>query len=276
MILAAAGAIDHDELVKLGRGPVRRSAPQPCRPAEPARFHCGERREVKRLEQAHFALAIEAPAFRHRDVYTAQVFAGPGRRHVLAAVPEAARGAGLCYTTFAQAGAMRTPARSRSMPAPARPGARSGRNDHRRDPPRRRGRDRAGSGARPRADEGRAADGARKPLGARRAAGADAGDLGPGADLEETVEKIDAVDLAAIRAYGERTATERGWRWRSTVRSSARRTWRRCAKGSCGLMRSGRSPAAARHRHRKAAVATARACRLSPLVRICARKAPTS
>jgi len=26
--------------------------------------------------------------------------------------------------------------------------------------------------------------------------------------LEETVEKIDAVDLAAIRAYGERTATE--------------------------------------------------------------------
>jgi hypothetical protein len=114
-------------------------------PAEPARFHCGERREVKRLEQAHFALAFEAPAFRHRDcLHRADL-----RRHPLGGgmssrlFQKLREERGLCYTTFAQAGRMTTPARSPSMPAPGPRRWRAGGTDHRRDPPRRRGRDRA-------------------------------------------------------------------------------------------------------------------------------------
>lgn len=106
MILAGAGAVDHDRLVELAAGYFGALKPLDMPAAEPARFFCGERREVKRLEQAHFALAFEAPAFKHKDVYTAQIFAGILGGGMSSRLFQKLREErGLCYTTFAQAGA---------------------------------------------------------------------------------------------------------------------------------------------------------------------------
>jgi predicted Zn-dependent peptidase len=105
MILAAAGGVDHDALVAQAQGIFGHLAPQPMDAAEPARFAMTERRVVKDLEQAHFALAFEAPAFRHRDVFTAQIYAGLLGGGMSSRLFQRLREErGLCYTTFAQAG----------------------------------------------------------------------------------------------------------------------------------------------------------------------------
>ncbi|MFN7050579.1 MAG: M16 family metallopeptidase, partial [Gemmobacter sp.] len=73
---------------------------------ELARFGGGERREVKDLEQVHFALAFEAPGYRDPDVYTAQVYStamGGGMSSRLFQKIREERG--LCYSIFAQSGA---------------------------------------------------------------------------------------------------------------------------------------------------------------------------
>ena len=106
MILAAAGAVDHAELVRLaektfgflpsGKGLI----------AQPALYKGGECRVVKDLEQAHFALSLETVSYMSDDVYTAQVYAvamGGGMSSRL--FQEAREKRGLCYTIYAQAGA---------------------------------------------------------------------------------------------------------------------------------------------------------------------------
>ncbi|MFN4098816.1 MAG: M16 family metallopeptidase, partial [Pararhodobacter sp.] len=105
MILSAAGAVHHDSLVKLAEALFGHLPAVVMTQCEPARFQCTERREVKDLEQAHFALAIEGPAFRDRDLFTAQIYAaamGGGMSSRLFQKLREERG--LCYTTFAQAG----------------------------------------------------------------------------------------------------------------------------------------------------------------------------
>jgi predicted Zn-dependent peptidase len=106
MIVSAAGGVDHDQLVALatdifgglksiGNGLIA-----------PAAFSGGERREVKDLEQVHFALNFEAPGYRDADVYTAQVYAtamGGGMSSRLFQKIREERG--LCYSIFAQSGA---------------------------------------------------------------------------------------------------------------------------------------------------------------------------
>jgi predicted Zn-dependent peptidase len=77
-----------------------------CGKTEPARFLGGERRELRKLEQAHLALAFESPGHSQPDVYAAQVFAtafGGGMSSRL--FQEAREKRGLCYTIFAQASA---------------------------------------------------------------------------------------------------------------------------------------------------------------------------
>ena len=108
MILAAAGAIDHDAIVAqaealFGHLPaVPRGADQ----MQPARFEGRERREDRALEQVHFALALEGPTYRDPAIYTAQIYAsalGGGMSSRL--FQEIRENRGLCYTIFAQAGA---------------------------------------------------------------------------------------------------------------------------------------------------------------------------
>ncbi|QHQ35662.1 M16 family metallopeptidase [Algicella marina] len=106
LILSAAGAVDHEEIVRLAEthfGHIpRRSAPQ----AVPASFLGGERREIKSLEQAHFSLALDGPSYRHEDIYTAQIYAGlMGGGMSSRLFQEVREKRGLCYTIFAQPGA---------------------------------------------------------------------------------------------------------------------------------------------------------------------------
>jgi predicted Zn-dependent peptidase len=105
MILSAAGAVDHDHLVALAEslfGHLKRRSPaQP----EPARWQGVERREVKDLEQVHFAVGFRGPAYRDRDMHAAQVYAtavGGGMSSRLFQKIREERG--LCYSIYAQAG----------------------------------------------------------------------------------------------------------------------------------------------------------------------------
>ncbi|MDG1406440.1 MAG: pitrilysin family protein [Octadecabacter sp.] len=107
MILSAAGAVNPDELLALaeklfGHLPARGKP----KAAQPASFSGGEKRVVKGLEQAHFALAFEGPNYRDPGIYAAQIHAiamGGGMSSRL--FQELRENRGLCYTIFAQAGA---------------------------------------------------------------------------------------------------------------------------------------------------------------------------
>ncbi|MEX0367013.1 MAG: M16 family metallopeptidase [Ruegeria sp.] len=106
MILSAAGAVDHDQLMKLAEEMFGHLRPRKGLIAEPARFTGGEARREKALEQAHFALALESPGYRDDTIYTAQIYSsalGGGMSSRL--FQEVREVRGLCYTIFAQTGA---------------------------------------------------------------------------------------------------------------------------------------------------------------------------
>ncbi|MCR9125534.1 MAG: insulinase family protein [Rhodobacteraceae bacterium] len=106
MILSAAGAVDHDLLVKLAEKMFGALAAKPFAAVEPAVFTGGEVRHAKALEQAHFALAFEGPGYRDDAIYTAQIYSsalGGGMSSRL--FQEIRERRGLCYTIFAQTGA---------------------------------------------------------------------------------------------------------------------------------------------------------------------------
>ena len=106
MILSAAGAVNHDEIVKLAEALFGDMAPQPMFQIDAARFQGGEKRQIKPLEQAHFALGFESPGYRADDIYVAQIYAsalGGGMSSRL--FQEIRENRGLCYTIFASAGA---------------------------------------------------------------------------------------------------------------------------------------------------------------------------
>ena len=106
MILSAAGAVDHDAIVRLAETLFGHLTPRALREADPARFTGGETRRVKDLEQAHIALAFESPGYRDDAIYTAQIYSsalGGGMSSRL--FQEVRERRGLCYTIFAQTGA---------------------------------------------------------------------------------------------------------------------------------------------------------------------------
>ncbi|WP_299557461.1 pitrilysin family protein [uncultured Sulfitobacter sp.] len=106
MILSAAGAVDHDALVAMAENLFGDMARKPVITAPAAVFKGGEHRQVKTLEQAHFALGFESPGYRADDIYVAQIYAsalGGGMSSRL--FQEIRENRGLCYTIFAQAGA---------------------------------------------------------------------------------------------------------------------------------------------------------------------------
>lgn len=106
LIVSAAGAVDHDAILKMVEERFGGLTPTGAREVEAGRFVGGETRVEKGLEQAHVAMAFEAPGYRADDVYVAQVFAmalGGGMSSRL--FQEAREKRGLCYTIFAQASA---------------------------------------------------------------------------------------------------------------------------------------------------------------------------
>ncbi|SDY76528.1 M16 family metallopeptidase [Citreimonas salinaria] len=106
LIISAAGAVDHDAIVKQAEALFGHMTPRPSGNPDAARFHGGEIRNDKPLEQAHMALAFEAPGYRDPAFYTAQVYTialGGGMSSRL--FQEIREKRGLCYTIFAQSGA---------------------------------------------------------------------------------------------------------------------------------------------------------------------------
>ena len=106
MIVAAAGAVDHDAIVKAAEKLFGDLKPRLSKPVTPALFTGGERREARELEQVHFALAFESPGYRDPAFYTAQIYSsalGGGMSSRL--FQEVREKRGLCYSIFAQAGA---------------------------------------------------------------------------------------------------------------------------------------------------------------------------
>jgi len=106
MILSAAGAVDHDSIVREAERLFGHLADRPSAGVDKAQFIGSEKREVKDLEQAHFTLSLEGPDYRDPEIYTAQIFAsafGGGMSSRL--FQEVREKRGLCYSIFAQAGA---------------------------------------------------------------------------------------------------------------------------------------------------------------------------
>ncbi len=106
MILAAAGGVDHDAIVAQAEAIFGGLKAQPQKMFQSALFSGTERREIKDLEQVHFAMAFDAPGYRHADVYTAQLYSmamGGGMSSRLFQKIREERG--LCYSIFAQSGA---------------------------------------------------------------------------------------------------------------------------------------------------------------------------
>ncbi|MGV6839587.1 MAG: M16 family metallopeptidase [Planktomarina sp.] len=106
MVLAAAGAVDHDAIVAMAEEQFGDLKAVDQGDVVKAKFVGGEHRQVKDLEQAHFTLALEAPNYQDPDIYTAQIFAtamGGGMSSRL--FQEVREKRGLCYTIFCSAGA---------------------------------------------------------------------------------------------------------------------------------------------------------------------------
>ncbi|RJL07919.1 insulinase family protein [Paracoccus siganidrum] len=105
MIVAAAGAVDHDRIIRLAEAAFGHLSPIIQPPREGARWDGREVRQLKRLEQAHFALALEGPGYLAPDFDAAQIFSsalGGGMSSRLFQKIREERG--LCYTIFAQSG----------------------------------------------------------------------------------------------------------------------------------------------------------------------------
>ncbi|ALI56615.1 M16 family metallopeptidase [Celeribacter marinus] len=106
MVLSAAGAVDHDTLVREAEAIFGGLPKRGDDIADKAVFQGGDFRKVKDLEQAHFTLAFEGPGYRDEDIYIAQTAAtalGGGMSSRLFQTVREQRG--LCYTIYAQSGA---------------------------------------------------------------------------------------------------------------------------------------------------------------------------
>lgn len=105
MVIAAAGSVDHDRIVRLAEQAFGHMTPVSQGPREAARWQGAETRRIKPLEQAHFALALEGPGYLAPDFYAAQIFSsalGGGMSSRL--FQKIREEKGLCYTIFAQSG----------------------------------------------------------------------------------------------------------------------------------------------------------------------------
>ncbi len=106
LVLSAAGAVDHDELVRLAEAAFGHLPARGRAQAQKAQFVGGGVYRQKDLEQAHVALAFGAPAYGDPAFYAAQIYAvamGGGMSSRL--FQEVREKRGLCYSIFAQNGA---------------------------------------------------------------------------------------------------------------------------------------------------------------------------
>jgi predicted Zn-dependent peptidase len=74
IIVAAAGAVNHDQVVQEAEARLSRFASGNGQTRPAARYVGGERRINRKLEQAHVLLGMSAPSHNDTDFYPAQVF----------------------------------------------------------------------------------------------------------------------------------------------------------------------------------------------------------
>ena len=108
IVVSAAGAVDEGELLRLAQAAFGDMAP-PAAPApspEPAAFAGGAQAEARALEQAHMVLLLPGVGVRHPDYWAQRLFAevlGGGMASRL--FQEAREARGLCYAVDAYADA---------------------------------------------------------------------------------------------------------------------------------------------------------------------------
>jgi predicted Zn-dependent peptidase len=74
MVVAAAGAVNHEQVVREAEARLARFGKGKARKRGKAAYIGGERRVSRRLEQAHVVLGLSAPSHNDKDFYPAQVF----------------------------------------------------------------------------------------------------------------------------------------------------------------------------------------------------------
>ncbi|MBI4274060.1 MAG: insulinase family protein [Rhizobiales bacterium] len=101
MVVAAAGAVEHDRVVAEAERRFISFTGPAAPPPEPARFAGGARIEKRNLEQAHIALALQGVPLGDPDLYSLQVFTsvlGGGMSSRL--FQEVREIRGLCYSIY--------------------------------------------------------------------------------------------------------------------------------------------------------------------------------
>ncbi len=102
IILSAAGAVDHDALVRDAGGLLSDLPADAAGAFAPARYAGGYRTGKMRVEQSHLLIGFEAPSSRAPDYYAAQVCAGLlGGGMSSRLFQEAREKRGLCYAIYA-------------------------------------------------------------------------------------------------------------------------------------------------------------------------------
>jgi predicted Zn-dependent peptidase len=102
MLVAAAGAVEHDRIVEEAERRFSAFAGPPAPVPEPAHFRGGSRIESRDLEQVHIALALQGVPVRDSGLYSLQVFTsvlGGGMSSRL--FQEVREQRGLCYAIHA-------------------------------------------------------------------------------------------------------------------------------------------------------------------------------
>jgi predicted Zn-dependent peptidase len=102
MVLGAAGAVNHDEIVRRAETLFSSFPSGEGRTDEPANFVGGHRSLTRRFEQSHIVIAFESPSFRDDAYFTSLIYAvllGGGMSSRL--FQEAREQRGLCYDIHA-------------------------------------------------------------------------------------------------------------------------------------------------------------------------------
>lgn len=104
MVLAAAGAVHHDKLVRHAEALFGGLTSPGIEGEELAQYQGGVRWHHKRFEQSHLVLALEGPSYRDPAYFTAQVFSGLfGGGMSSRLFQEAREKRGLCYSIYSSA-----------------------------------------------------------------------------------------------------------------------------------------------------------------------------
>ena len=101
MVLSAAGAVDHQELVERAAQEFGALPGQGAHRNDPARYCGGARHAMQKFEQSHLLMAFEGPSYRADEFYGAQVLStilGGGMSSRL--FQEARERRGLCYAIY--------------------------------------------------------------------------------------------------------------------------------------------------------------------------------